>query len=57
MKYKLPKLIHEQATKTCNFSVEACNFLNELMKSLATYENHTSQNVTELVERVCENMF
>ena len=36
MKYKLPKLIHDQATKTCNFRVEACNFLNDLVKPLAT---------------------
>ena len=35
-KYKLPKLIHDQATKTCNFRVEACNFLNDLVEFLAT---------------------
>ena len=36
MKYKLPKLIHDKANKTCNFRVEACNFLKDLVKSLAT---------------------
>lgn len=36
MKYKQTKLILDQATKTCNFRVEACNFLNDLVEFLAT---------------------